>query len=111
MILFGFCNVITLWCAGYTVYLAVPHSVAGWKGIGKYVHTGSAQYCSLNVKSLVATNQAFREIVISLAATYGLYFVSSFMHLEPWHMFTSFIQYMFLLPSCKFVSIRCGTKH
>lgn len=30
----------------------------------------------------------------------GLYFISSFMHFEPWHMFTSFIQYMFLLPSC-----------
>lgn len=35
IILFGFCNVITLWCAGYTVYLAVPHSVDGWKHIGK----------------------------------------------------------------------------
>ncbi|KAH0837983.1 glycosyltransferase family 2 protein [Lanmaoa asiatica] len=99
MILFGFCNVITLWCAGYTVYLAVPHSASGWKSIG----------------NLVATNQAFREIVISLAATYGLYFISSFMHLEPWHMFTSFIQYMFLLPSlmyamCNLHDVTWGTK-
>ncbi|KAF8559990.1 glycosyltransferase family 2 protein [Imleria badia] len=104
MILFGFCNVITLWCAGYTVYLAVPHSVSGWKNIG----------------NLVATNQAFREIVISLGATYGLYFVSSFMHFEPWHMFTSFIQYMFLLPSyvnilmmyamCNLHDVTWGTK-
>ena len=31
IVLFGLCNVITLWCAGYTVYLAVPHTVAGWK--------------------------------------------------------------------------------
>ena len=60
--------------------------------------------------------------VISLAATYGLYFVSSFMHFEPyvlftitikcvliagvrWHMFTSFIQYMFLLPTCEPLSL------
>jgi len=43
MILFGFCNVITLWCAGYTVYLAVPHSVSGWENIGKYVQTYPAQ--------------------------------------------------------------------
>ena len=35
--LFGICNVITTWCAGYTVYLAVPHTVAGWKDILKYV--------------------------------------------------------------------------
>ncbi|KIJ08482.1 glycosyltransferase family 2 protein [Paxillus involutus ATCC 200175] len=83
MVLFGLCNVITLWCAGYTVYLAVPHTFAGWK----------------DFPQLVATNQAFREIVISLAATYGLYLFSSIMHFEPWHMFTSFIQYMFLLPS------------
>ncbi|KAF8140633.1 glycosyltransferase family 2 protein [Boletus edulis] len=99
MILFGFCNAITLWCAGYTVYLAVPHTASGWKNIG----------------NLVATNQAFREIVISLAATYGLYFISSFMHLEPWHMFTSFIQYMFLLPSlmyamCNLHDVTWGTK-
>ena len=33
--LFGICNVITLWCAAYTVYLAVPHSVDGWKNIGQ----------------------------------------------------------------------------
>ena len=52
--------------------------------------------------SLIKTNAAFRDIVISLAATYGLYFIGSFMHFEPWHMFTSFLQYMFLLPSCEF---------
>jgi chitin synthase len=83
MFLFGLCNVITLWCAGYTVYLAVPHTIAGWE----------------DFPQLVATNQTFREIVISLVATYGLYLFSSIIHLEPWHMFTSFIQYMFLLPS------------
>lgn len=53
------------------------------------------------VHSLIENNTTFREIVISLAATYGLYFFASFIHLEPWHMFTSFAQYMFLLPSCK----------
>lgn len=31
MVLFGLCNIITLYCAGYTIYLAVPHTVAGWK--------------------------------------------------------------------------------
>ncbi|KZT73214.1 glycosyltransferase family 2 protein [Daedalea quercina L-15889] len=83
MVLFGLCNVITLWCAGYTVYLAVPHTIAGWEDFPK----------------LLQTNATFRDIVVSLAATYGLYFIGSFMHFEPWHMFTSFLQYMFLLPS------------
>lgn len=38
-------------------------------------------------------------IIIALLATYGLYFVASFMYLDPWHMFTSFIQYLLLQSS------------
>jgi len=104
VMLFGFVNMITLWCAAWTVYLAVPHKLEEWKNFGH----------------LVETNGTFREIVISLAATYGLYFISSFMHLEPWHMFTSFLQYMFLLPSyvnilmmyamCNLHDVTWGTK-
>ncbi|KAI5124112.1 hypothetical protein M0805_000926 [Coniferiporia weirii] len=104
MIALGFCSVVTLWCAGFTVYLAVPHTTSGWEHIG----------------SLIETNETFRDIVISLVATYGLYFISSFMYLEPWHMFTCFIQYMFLLPSyvnilmmfsmCNLHDVTWGTK-
>ncbi|KAH9949390.1 chitin synthase [Amylocystis lapponica] len=104
MVLFGFCNIITLWCAAYTVYLAVPKTISGWE----------------DFPHLVATNATFRDIVISLAATYGLYFFASFIHLEPWHMFTSFVQYMFLLPSyvnilmmyamCNLHDVTWGTK-
>lgn len=53
--------------------------------------------------NVIATNATFRDIVISLGATYGLYLVSSLLYFEPWHMFTSFIQYLLLLPS--FVNI------
>lgn len=38
-------------------------------------------------------------ILIALAATFGLYFVASFMYLDPWHMFTSFPQYMLIMSS------------
>lgn len=48
---------------------------------------------------IVLGQPGFRDLIISLSATYGLYFVSSFMYLEPWHMFTSFLQYLLLLPS------------
>jgi chitin synthase len=75
MILFGFCNVVALWCAGYTVYAAAPKSVAEWSHFGH----------------LVLTNAAFRDIVISLSATYGLYLFSSILHAEPWHIFTCFM--------------------
>ncbi|KAI9254805.1 chitin synthase 2 [Sporodiniella umbellata] len=42
---------------------------------------------------------AFRNIVISLCATYVMYFVSSILFLDPWHMITSFTQYILLSPS------------
>jgi len=38
-------------------------------------------------------------IILALAATFGLYFVASFMYLDPWHMFTSFGQYLLLMSS------------
>jgi chitin synthase len=38
-------------------------------------------------------------IMIALAATFGLYFVASFLYLDPWHMFTSFPQYLLVMSS------------
>lgn len=38
-------------------------------------------------------------ILIALAATFGLYFIASFLYLDPWHMFTSFGQYMLVASS------------
>ena len=38
-------------------------------------------------------------ILIALASTFGLYFVASIMYLDPWHMVTSFPQYMVIAPS------------
>ncbi|KAH8822583.1 glycosyltransferase family 2 protein [Flagelloscypha sp. PMI_526] len=41
----------------------------------------------------------FRNIVISLLATLGLYVIASLIFFEPWHMITSFVQYLLLAPS------------
>jgi chitin synthase len=38
-------------------------------------------------------------ILVALAATFGLYYVASFLYLDPWHMFTSFGQYLLLMSS------------
>jgi len=45
------------------------------------------------------TNTLFRTLILSMVATYVLYFVASFLFLDPWHMFTSFIQYLLLTPT------------
>lgn len=73
---FAIIFVLALYCIGWTIYLGVPHTVAGWKNFG----------------NLIKTNSAVRDIVISLASTYLLYIAASLLHGEPWHLFTSFIQ-------------------
>lgn len=44
-------------------------------------------------------NKIFYTLIVSLASTYLLWFVVSFLFFDPWHMFTSFIQYMVLTPT------------
>jgi chitin synthase len=49
-------------------------------------------------KSFFSTNSA-GIILLALAATFGLYFVASFMYMDPWHMFSSFPQYLLIMSS------------
>ena len=44
-------------------------------------------------------NNVFTNVIISTVSTFGLYFFMSFLYLDPWHMFTSLLQYLILLPS------------
>jgi chitin synthase len=44
-------------------------------------------------------NNLFTNMVVSTVSTTGLYFLMSFLYLDPWHMFTSSAQYFALLPS------------
>lgn len=73
---------LMLYLAGFTVYTS-------FKDLKSFQEFGNN----------IMHNAAFRNIVISLLSTYGVYFLASFLHFEPWHMFTSFIQYLFLMPS------------
>jgi chitin synthase len=47
----------------------------------------------------IIKNQIFYTLIISLASTYLLWFIVSFLFFDPWHMFTSFIQYLLLTPT------------
>jgi chitin synthase len=44
-------------------------------------------------------NNIFTNLIVSMISTIGLYFLMSFLYLDPWHMFTSSAQYFALLPS------------
>ncbi|KAJ2795724.1 hypothetical protein H4S07_006406 [Coemansia furcata] len=78
----------------FTIIMILITYVAMYGVIYTAVHT---EY-DKGVKSLL-DDAKFRDIVISMASTYGLYFVASFLYFEPWHMFTSFVQYTLWLPS------------
>ena len=49
--------------------------------------------------SFTLGNNVFTNLIVSTASTAGLYFLMSFLYLDPWHMFTSSAQYFALLPS------------
>ena len=44
-------------------------------------------------------NNVFTNLIVSTISTIGMYFIMSFLYLDPWHMFTSSAQYFALLPS------------
>lgn len=74
----------------YMMFAAVWITVVG---VSTIVEDSNGNFVAMLEQS------AFRNIIISLCSTYVLYFVSSFLFLDPWHMFTSFIQYILLSPS------------
>ncbi|KAF4305984.1 Chitin synthase [Botryosphaeria dothidea] len=79
-----------------------------WVLIMAYLMFASIYITVISVKSEVADgfsvadlfqNTLFFTLIVSLASTYVLYFVASFLFLDPWHMFTSFIQYLLMTPT------------
>lgn len=101
MVLFTFIMMVTYYLVAFTIYqviISMPSS---------------------SLSDLFSRSQ-FRDIIISMTSTYGLYFLSSLIYLEPWHMFTSFFQYMLFLPSfinilnvyafCNLHDVSWGTK-
>ncbi|KAF8585057.1 glycosyltransferase family 2 protein [Ramaria rubella] len=88
-----------------TVYMTFSAFFLAFKGLDGIA---TEQGKPLSVGEIF-TNHIFRDIVISLLATLGLYIVSSLLfpsmlmrravQFEPWHMITSFLQYLLMAPS------------
>ncbi|KAG6826954.1 Chitin synthase 4 [Tricholoma furcatifolium] len=77
-----------------TVYMTTAAFLLAFKGIEGVEETSTG----LSLGDLLQ-KPIFRNIVLSLLATLGLYVLSSLLFFEPWHMITSFIQYLLLAPS------------
>ncbi|KAK6821937.1 chitin synthase 3a [Apiospora arundinis] len=80
--LFGFIQLYILILSGYLVVNAFSNSQVNFEDDLKQLLTGQSQVAI---------------ILLALFATFGLYFVASFMYLDPWHMFHSFPAYMVLM--------------
>ncbi|KAG1810957.1 glycosyltransferase family 2 protein [Suillus subaureus] len=78
-----------------TIYMTVSALLLAYKAIES---VAKSEGRAIQASDLFS-NSTFRDVVFSLAATLGLYIVSSLIFFEPWHMITSFIQYLLMAPS------------
>ncbi|QLG74244.1 hypothetical protein HG535_0G01280 [Zygotorulaspora mrakii] len=95
----------------YMIFCSIFMSVRSFENI---LDAGSITFRGLLMQ------ETFRDMVVSLGSTYCLYWLSSIIYLQPWHMLTSFVQYILLSPSyvnvlniyafCNVHDISWGTK-
>lgn len=107
--------VIVLFFAILMVYMIFAAIYMAVHAIRVLYHSGTPITVSLFFQ-----NSQFRDLVVATSSTYVLYFLASFLYLEPWHMFTSFIQYLLLSPAyvnvlniyafCNIDDVSWGTK-
>jgi len=50
------------------------------------------------IRDLLA-NHVFSTLILSMISTYALWIFVSFLFLDPWHMFSSFLQYLLMTPT------------
>lgn len=106
--LFALIMGLMLFMGGWTIYLAIKN----YDEFRKRNNTSFIKYFS--------STPTFRDMVVSVVSTYGLYLISSLIHLDFWHLLTSMIQYLFLLPTyinifmiysfCNLHDVSWGTK-
>ncbi|KAJ2931569.1 hypothetical protein H1R20_g5411, partial [Candolleomyces eurysporus] len=110
---------ITLWVYAFlAVYLLV---CSFWLTINAFKEIPKL----LEGKNSAEAARAFFEppvgaLIAAMISTYGIYFIASFLYRDPWHMFSSFIQYLCIAPSftnilnvyafCNLHDVSWGTK-
>jgi chitin synthase len=90
---FIFFGIVQFYVLVDSMYLVV-HAFTGSAPMDFNTHDGIGAF----IKSFFSSSGP-GIIIIALAATFGLYFIASFMYMDPWHMFTSFPAYLVLMSS------------
>ncbi|KAF9287258.1 Chitin synthase, class 1 [Mortierella alpina] len=81
---------------GYMLFAATLITIRSLQAAFNSIDHSQAAF---QVFQTVIKNAAFRDIILSLLSTYGLYILMSVLYMDPWHMITSFVQYLFMMPS------------
>ncbi|ORX58779.1 chitin synthase 2 [Hesseltinella vesiculosa] len=79
-----------LFCTGWITYVSIHTVIEDWKDQQGTLIT-------------LLKQSTFRNILVSVCSTYLMYFLASLLFLDPWHMFTSLIQYVLL--SASFINL------
>ncbi|KLU86440.1 chitin synthase 1 [Magnaporthiopsis poae ATCC 64411] len=85
---FGFIQTYILVLSAYLVVRAFEQP------IGEQIKTDNAKAF---MDSIFGNSGAAGVIILALITIYGIYFIASFLYLDPWHMFHSFPYYMVLM--------------
>ena len=82
MWLFAIIMASMIYASGFNIYLNIMQIKENWQGI-----------------QTIIKFSASRDLLIAFASTFGIYLISSILYLDPWHIITSFVQYILLYPS------------
>ncbi|KAI8633635.1 glycosyltransferase family 2 protein [Xylariaceae sp. FL1651] len=82
---------VIFWCI-IMIYLTFAAVFISVKAVQEQIKDGFSI-------SEIFQNKVFFSLVVSLLSTYGLWLIASLMMFDPWHMITSFIQYLLLTPT------------
>jgi chitin synthase len=85
---FSFIMCYMLFCSSWLIY----------KGIQLAAEKYSWSFDTTTNFQIAMNDPGLRNMVLSLGSTFGIYFVASCLHKQPYHMITSFIPYLLLLP-------------
>ncbi|GBC08513.1 hypothetical protein RclHR1_08180007 [Rhizophagus clarus] len=92
IVFFAGLMIYMLFASGWLVYKGVSIQLAELNKSNKI--SGA----DVSTTGAIMSNPVFRNIILSIVATYGIYFLASFLFFEPFHMFTSLAQYLLLVP-------------
>lgn len=113
-----FTYALTLWVfAILSVYLIV---CSFWLTVRAFEHLSFKNEPTVSDRIKTILTGPANVLLAALISTFGIYFTASFLYRDPWHMFTSFPQYLLLAPSftnvinvyafCNLHDVSWGTK-